>query len=78
MWIFGEEQDKQNTLVSRLVAALAHVAEHGHLHAFALPPSEKQMLMRVAIVEGLFVWNEKFQKYELTTKGGERLAQYRQ
>jgi hypothetical protein len=73
----ADKLDGQKMPTSNMGSALTHIADRGHLHAFAMPPSEKQALMRTAIREGLMVWSKELQRYELTTIGRERLAEYR-
>ncbi len=72
----SEEPNQQGALGSKICSALAHIAEHGHLHAFRASPSETQVLMRQALGEGLIVWIKQFQRYEVTKAGRERLADY--
>jgi hypothetical protein len=48
----SEEPVVHTTPASKLGAVLAHIAAHGHLHAFLMSPLEKQVLMRAAIEQG--------------------------
>jgi hypothetical protein len=58
-------------------AALEHIEKRGSLLSFAPDRAQRLELMKAMSKKGLVAWNATARKYELTTTGGECLAEHR-
>ena len=73
----GENIDRQATL-QPLVAALEHIAVKGNLLLFAPDRAHRMEIMKAMTELELVAWNVAIKKYEMTWRGRQCLAQYRQ
>jgi hypothetical protein len=71
------QQGRQAAQAEMSSVVLDHIEKHGSFHRFQAPGQERLALMKVAVGQGLIVWNKVVGKYELTTVGHKRLAEYR-
>jgi hypothetical protein len=72
-----EKRDTQEP-AEPLSAVLEHIEKRGSLLWFAPDRAQRLGLMMAMIKKGLVVWNETARKYQLTTFGGQYLAEHRQ
>ncbi len=72
-----EKRDSEDP-VEPLFAALEHIAKQGSLLRLAPDRAQRLGLMMAMTKQGLVAWNAAASKYELTSLGGERLAEYQQ
>ena len=68
----GHPKDKARGNLS--TDMLAYIGKYGRSFGFPAPRLERLAFVKAAMMQGLIAWNKSLGKYELTTRGHQRLA----